>query len=244
MTSIATQTIKIVLVEDHKITRFGISTLLSTKADLQVCGEAATAAEGLNLVELHQPDIVIIDINLPDKNGLELTEEIKYKYSNIKVIVLSGETQKEIVKSAFGNGADSYCSKLAEDEKLLEAVYATSRGESWVDSKISKPIVEEFRTNRKEVVQFSEQNFYQYMLRPDRLTAKELEVLQLICAGMSNEEIATNLCISPGTVRTHTHKIFQKLNVNSRTQAMRVAIERGLVDTETIARIRRKYNKE
>jgi len=143
--------IKIVVVEDHKIVRLGIDALLSTKPDLHLCGEAATVAEGLSLIDAHQPDIAIVDINLLDDNGLALAKKVKEKYGeDIKIIIFPGFDCLEFVKAAFSNGADSYCTKMSDEKKLLEAIYTTYRGECWLDSSIQKLLVEDIRNGGRQ----------------------------------------------------------------------------------------------
>ncbi|GAX35495.1 response regulator transcription factor [Nodularia sp. NIES-3585] len=234
--------IRIALIEDHDLTRVGIRTALLQKEEVEVVGEAANAAAGLKMLKKVQPDIAIIDIGLPDKDGIELTRELKALSngddSGIKVLILTLQDNKEAVLAAFAAGADSYCMKDIKFDNLLEAVRVTYNGNAWIDPAIARivlqqaqknpPSRENISTDQKNILPKSEsgeeENTDTYTL-----TERELEVLQLIVEGCSNALIAERLYITVGTVKTHVRNILNKLCADDRTQAAVRALRSGLV---------------
>ncbi|MDM9381320.1 response regulator transcription factor [Chlorogloeopsis sp. ULAP01] len=239
--------IRVALIEDHDLTRVGIRTALQQKDEIEVVGEAANAADGLRLLKMLQPDIAIIDIGLPDKDGIELTREVKSfltgEESSTKVLILTLRDNKEAVLAAFAAGADSYCMKDIKFDNLLEAVRVTYNGNAWIDPAIARIVLQQARQNQhkpevlatdsktttttapsSEAVENNEE-----MIDPYTLTERELEVLQLIVEGCSNAVIAERLYITVGTVKTHVRNILNKLCADDRTQAAVRALRSGLV---------------
>jgi len=235
--------IRIALIEDHDLTRVGIRTALLQKEEIEVVGEAANAAEGLKMLKTVQPDIAIIDIGLPDKDGIELTRELKAiangAESATKVLILTLRDNKEAVLAAFAAGADSYCMKDIKFDNLLEAVRVTYNGNAWIDPAIARIVLQQAQHNppKQDAVslntKFSHQNSEsvdtQEIIEPYTLTERELEVLQLIVEGCSNALIAERLYITVGTVKTHVRNILNKLCADDRTQAAVRALRSGLV---------------
>jgi DNA-binding NarL/FixJ family response regulator len=235
--------IRIVLIEDHHLTRVGIRTALSQKKEIELVGEAATAAEGLKLLKTLQPDIAIVDIGLPDQDGIQLTKEVKAiaetEELNTKVLILTLQDNKESVLAAFAAGADSYCMKDINFDNLLEAVRVTYNGYAWIDPAIAKIVLQQAQQNPHKLVYISsdprnlaessesEQN--QQSIEPYALTDRELQVLQLIVEGCSNAVIAERLYITIGTVKTHVRNILNKLSADDRTQAAVRALRSGIV---------------
>jgi DNA-binding NarL/FixJ family response regulator len=235
--------IRVALVEDHDLTRVGIRTALQQNEEIDVVGEAGNAAEGMKLLKMLKPDIVIVDIGLPDKDGIELTREIKSatveEESPIKVLILTLRDNKEAVLAAFAAGADSYCMKDIKFDNLLEAVRVTYNGNAWIDPAIARIVLQQARQNQQksEVLADSKTNFQtaqtsetnEEAIDPYILTERELEVLQLIVEGCSNAVIAERLYITVGTVKTHVRNILNKLCADDRTQAAVRALRSGLV---------------
>ncbi|MBW4433172.1 MAG: response regulator transcription factor [Pelatocladus maniniholoensis HA4357-MV3] len=223
--------IRVVIIEDHELMRFAIVTALSANEQIEVCGEAENGFLGLSLIKKQNPDIALVDINLPDMNGAELCKKIKDTVP-VKVIILTADNTQDTVTKAFKCGADSYCIKNLPREKLAEVVHATHRGESWIDSTIGKILIENMRNQTN--VDAKNKKFHnkrEYICGVNVLSHREIDVLQLIAQGMSNEKIAEHLYISIGTVRSHVHRILQKLSCESRSQAAIKAISEGLVET-------------
>jgi len=235
--------IRIALIEDHDLTRVGIRTALLQKEEIEVVGEAATAAEGLRMLKKVQPDIAIIDIGLPDKDGIELTRELKSIFngedSPTKVLILTLRDNKEAVLAAFAAGADSYCMKDIKFDNLLEAVRVTYNGNAWIDPAIARIVLQQAQQNprlsegvladQKNQAQNPDIDENQEFIDPYTLTERELEVLQLIVEGCSNAVIAERLYITVGTVKTHVRNILNKLCADDRTQAAVRALRSGLV---------------
>ncbi|MCX7596093.1 MAG: response regulator transcription factor [Fischerella sp.] len=240
--------IRVVLIEDHDLTRVGIKTALQQKEEIEVVGEAANAADGLKLLKNIQTDIAIIDIGLPDKDGIELTREVKSIANGnepaTKVLILTLRDNKEAVLAAFAAGADSYCMKDIKFDNLLEAVRVTYNGNAWIDPAIARIVLQQAQQNphphKPEIApkdtkpsvptsQEAEVENEEEMIDPYTLTERELEVLQLIVEGCSNAVIAERLYITVGTVKTHVRNILNKLCADDRTQAAVRALRSGLV---------------
>lgn len=234
--------IRIVLIEDHDLTRVGIRTALQQKDEIEVLGEAGNAAEGLKLLKMLQPDIAIVDIGLPDKDGIALTREIKAIATGddaTRVLILTLRDNKEAVLAAFAAGADSYCMKDIKFDNLLEAVKVTYNGNAWIDPAIARIVLQQAQqnprspetelANNKNISQNTDFSENQELIDPYTLTERELEVLQLIVEGCSNAVIAERLYITVGTVKTHVRNILNKLCADDRTQAAVRALRSGLV---------------
>ncbi len=237
--------IRVALIEDHDLTRVGIRTALMQKDEIEVVGEAGNAAEGMKMLRLLQPDIAIIDIGLPDKDGIELTREVKSADTEeelgTKVLILTLRDNKEAVLAAFAAGADSYCMKDIKFDNLLEAVRVTYNGNAWIDPAIARIVLQQAQQknpHKPEVTSFDskivvnnpeESVDHLEALDPYTLTERELEVLHLIVEGCSNAVIAERLYITVGTVKTHVRNILNKLCADDRTQAAVRALRSGLV---------------
>lgn len=237
--------IRVALIEDHDLTRVGIRTALLQKQEIEVVGEATNAIEGLKMLKTLQPDIAIVDIGLPDKDGIELTREVKSTEHGeelaTKVLILTLRDNKEAVLAAFAAGADSYCMKDIRFDNLLEAVRVTYNGNAWIDPAIARIVLQQAQQNppKPEAITLdsksidtnsrSAENQSDDMIDPYTLTERELEVLQLIVEGCSNAVIAERLYITVGTVKTHVRNILNKLCADDRTQAAVRALRSGLV---------------
>ena len=217
--------IHVALIEDHNLTRLGIRTRLQQDIDFELVGEAANANDGLQILKTLQPDVAIVDIGLPDKNGIELIKEVKSQNPKLltKILVLTLRDSKETVLAAFAAGADSYCMKDKYDN-LPEAVRHTHNGNAWIDPAIARIVLQETQENSPTVTTESETNQFtskpeftnpieenKSIFDPYVLTERELEVLQLIVEGCSNSVIAERLYITVGTVKTHVRNILNKL---------------------------------
>jgi DNA-binding NarL/FixJ family response regulator len=231
--------IRVALIEDHDLTRLGIRTALQRNVDFEIVGEAANAADGLQILKTLQPDVAIVDIGLPDKDGIELTREVKSAPGLLtKILILTLRDSKEAVLAAFAAGADSYCMKDKYDN-LLEAVRHTHNGNAWIDPAIARIVLQQAQENppdsqKSDTNKFVEKSDFNNFrdednIDPYTLTERELEVLQLIVEGCSNAIIAERLYITVGTVKTHVRNILNKLCADDRTQAAVRALRSGLV---------------
>jgi DNA-binding NarL/FixJ family response regulator len=228
--------IRIALIEDHDLTRVGIRTALMQMEGIEVVGEANNAAEGLKMLKKIRPDIAIVDIGLPDKDGIELTKELKAvaegeEEIETKVLILTLRDNSEAVLAAFAAGADSYCMKDIKFDNLLEAVRVTHNGNSWIDPSIARIVLQQAQQNapKSTSIASSKSQEDQPPIEAYSLTDRELEVLQLIVEGCSNAAIAEKLYITIGTVKTHVRNILNKLCADDRTQAAVRALRSGIV---------------
>ncbi|MBV8885654.1 MAG: response regulator transcription factor [Chroococcidiopsidaceae cyanobacterium CP_BM_RX_35] len=234
--------IRVSLIEDHDLTRVGIRTALQQRQEIEVVGEAANASDGLKLVGTVHPDIAIVDIGLPDQDGIDLTRQIKATQDgegpHTKVLILTLRDNKEAVLAAFAAGADSYCMKDISFDNLLEALRVTYDGNAWIDPAIARIVLQQAQQipqaaetvpEAKTVAINAADAEYDQMIAAYPLTERELEVLQLIVEGCSNAVIAEKLYITVGTVKTHVRNILNKLCADDRTQAAVRALRSGLV---------------
>ncbi len=233
--------IRIVLVEDHDLTRVGLRTALQRSPGIQVVGEASNAIQGLKVLQELQPDVAIVDIGLPDGDGIELTHQLKQfqadrKEGATKVLILTMHDSESSVLAAFAAGADSYCMKDVSIDKLIEAVHSTDEGHAWIDPIVANVVLKCVRRSshspiyqRKTVEIGAVEPEVEHLLEGSPLTRRELEILQLVVQGYSNNAIAQELFISLGTVKTHVRNILNKLHADDRTQAAVLALRSGLV---------------
>ncbi|GJD19261.1 two component LuxR family transcriptional regulator [Rivularia sp. IAM M-261] len=233
--------ISVIVIEDNDLTRVGIRTTLQQNQDIQFAGEAINARDGLTLFKSSRPDIAIVDIGLPDKNGIELTKEIKLIAQGLnfqtKVLILTLNDDKQAVLAAFAAGADSYCMKDIKYDNLLEALHVTYNGNTWIDSTVSRTILQQnpslldkgFYGANKFISPASNSDEDLEFLHMYPLTERELEVLRLIASGFTNAKISKELYITVGTVKSHVRNILNKLCADDRTQAAVNALRYGIV---------------
>ena len=235
--------IKVVLIEDHDLTRIGLKTVLQAQENIQVVGDAANATQGLQLLQNYRPDVAMVDIGLPDLDGIELTRRFRQWQTqsgdhSTKVLILTMHDGQDSVLAAFAAGADSYCMKDIQVIQLVEAIQSTASGQSWIDPAIASIILGQVRRDaavessksRGRTVEISAVGSgYEPFLGNMPLTIRELEILELIVAGCSNADISRRLYITIGTVKTHVRNILNKLSADDRTQAAVRALRSGLV---------------
>jgi two-component system, NarL family, response regulator LiaR len=233
--------IRVALIEDHDLTRVGMRTALQQRGGIEVLGEAPNATEGLKLLETSKPDVAIVDIGLPDMDGVELTRRFKQSQTesqdlHTKILILTLQDNEEVVLAAFAAGADSYCMKDVSIDNLVEALRVTNEGNSWIDPAIARVVLTQARQNNpaeaieaKTISISAAEPEYNQIIEAYPLTERELEVLQLIVEGCSNAAIAEKLYITVGTVKTHVRNILNKLCADDRTQAAVRALRSGLV---------------
>ncbi len=241
--------ITVVLIEDHDLTRIGLVAAINQFDNIKVVGDAANGNDGLKVLTQNHPDIAIIDIGLPDIDGIELTEKFKQslvqKEKQTKVIILTMHTQEDSVLAAFAAGADSYSLKDVSLENLNQAIKITYEGDSWIDPAIARVVLQQAKKikplnpietqleidpslSSREIESLDPES--QKIVDNFPLTDRELEVLELIVAGCNNAQIAEKLFVSVGTIKTHVRNILNKLCVDDRTQAAVCALRSGLVE--------------
>ncbi|WP_026567730.1 response regulator [Bacillus sp. UNC41MFS5] len=227
-------TTKIVIIDDHQLFREGVKRILEFEKSFQVVAEGNDGCEALSLVEEFHPDVVIMDINMPQVNGVEATRELVDKYPDTKIIILSIHDDENYVTHALQTGAIGYLLKEMDADALIEAVKVVAEGGSYLHPKVTHNLVNEYRKLAAGVAR-SGGAYLQTMeiRRPlHLLTRRECEVLQMLADGKSNRGIGEALFISEKTVKNHVSNILQKMNVNDRTQAVVVAIKNGWVEVK------------
>ncbi len=209
---------KIIICDDQDIVRDGLALLLKLETDIEIVGVAANGVEAIELIAKKQPDLVLMDLKMSVMNGVDATREIKTKFPAVKVLVLTTYGTDDWIFDAVRAGASGYLLKDAPREEVLKAVRGTVAGKNYVDPAIAGKILGEISGSKKKPSN----------LITGKLTQREIEVLQLLAKGLSNEDISKKLFLSEGTVRNHVSSIVDKLGVSDRTQAAIMAIQHGL----------------
>jgi DNA-binding NarL/FixJ family response regulator len=209
---------KILLCDDQAVIRDGLEMLLNLEKDFQVVGAAQDGAEALDLAAQKQPDLILMDLKMPIMNGIEATREIRKRFPNIKILVLTTYDDDEWVFDAIRAGAAGYLLKDTPRQKIVEAIRGTLEGKTFVDPAVAGKLLNQVTTNQTQPAS----------ILKTKLTERELDVLHQLAKGMTNPDIAAHLHLSEGTVRNHVSAILEKLNVSDRTQAAILAIQHGL----------------
>lgn len=213
-------TIRLLLVDDHAVVRSGLKMLLGSQKEMEIVGEAGSAAEALTETERVKPTVILMDIGLPDKTGIEATREIKRKFPDVNIVALTIHEDEEYFFQMLDAGASGYVPKRAAPEELITAINAAAIGEVYLYPSLAKLLVRDF---------FSNERTGDEKVNLDGLTDREREVLTHLAEGASNTEIATALVISPKTVERHRENIMRKLNLHSRSELVRYAIRKGII---------------
>lgn len=228
-----TSPIRIVIADDHPIVRRGIRDLLETEEDLEVVGEATNGKDAVEVVVTTHPDLVLMDLVMPEMDGIEATSYIINQWPEARIVVLTSFATDDMVFPAIKAGAIGYLLKDSEPEDLVQAIYQTHRGEASLHPKIARKLLQEISSGpEKSDNVLNSHGTYPAKPPVDPLTNREVEVLQLLARGKSNQDIAEALVISPGTVRTHVSNILSKLHLASRTQATLYALKQGFTSLD------------
>ena len=211
---------RILLVDDHDIVRLGLMTLLNDQPDMEVVGEASTAADAVKAVEKLSPDVVLMDIRLPGEGGIEATRQITSRFQNSKVVMLTSFADDELVMRAISAGAVGYVLKQVGNEELLRAIQAAARGEALLDPSITARLISRVR----EADRKSQEDAFR------TLTDREMDVLVHLARGKTNAEIATLLNLSEKTVGNYISNMFEKLHLNNRIELAAYAYEHHLFE--------------
>jgi len=209
--------IKVLITDDHPVVREGLSAMLNKEPDIQVVGEAENGTEAIDKAKELQPDVVLMDLRMPEVDGVEAMRQIRAANPGIKFIVLTTYDNDEYIFKGIEAGARAYLLKDAPREELFKAIRAVYKGESLIEPAVAGKVLDRFAelSRQAQVV--------------DALSEREVEVLKLMAKGAANKEIAAGLCISESTVKTHIQTIFQKLGVGDRTEAVTEAIKKGII---------------
>ncbi len=211
--------IKLILVDDHDIVRAGLRMLLEAQPNIEIVAEASSGAEAIALAEKYQPNVILMDVTMPDMNGIQTTRQIKAHHPKIAVLALTIHEEEDYFFQMLDAGASGYIPKRAAPEDLLRAIHTVHRGEVFLHSSVAGALVKDFleRGNADSPTE------------PSNLTEREQEVLTLIAEGLTNKQIGEKLGISPKTVARHRDNITKKLNLSSRAELTRYAIQKGLI---------------
>jgi DNA-binding NarL/FixJ family response regulator len=211
--------ISVVLAEDHHVVRTAIAEFLAKEQDIEVVGEVAEGDSLLQEVDRMKPDVLLLDAHMPGREVVESAETIRKRHPQIRILVLSAYDRREYVVGLLKAGAAGYVLKDDSPEMLLRALRAVAHGEEWVSPRVAKQLVESVRRGGK---------------RPQaQLTEREMDVLQLMAAGLKNDEIAGELVITTQTVKNHVRSIFRKLEVETRVEAVLWALNHGVSGDRT-----------
>lgn len=200
--------IRILLVDDHIVMRMGLATAASGEADMKVVAEAGDGLEAIQAYRVHRPDVVVLDLRMPKKNGIETIQLLREEFGPVRVLVFSNYAGGDEVFQAFKAGASGFVAKEMALERLLEAIRRVHAGDQYLPPEIA------MRMNGRVISQLSN---------------RELEVLAFVAKGLSNKEIGAALDVAEGTIKVHLKNILAKLNVSDRTQAILVAVKRGII---------------
>jgi two-component system NarL family response regulator len=209
--------IRVILAEDHPVVRSGIKNLLGSSPDIEVVGEADDGEKAYQLVQEHNPDVLLLDLELPVMDGVELAEKMAKENNPVKILVLSSYSDREYITEMLSLGINGYLLKDEVPQNILNAIRGVSQGEQgWVSREVAALLG---KISTQEIER-------------DPLTPREMEVLGLVVEGQINREIAFNLDISEKTVEKHLHNVFKKLDVSSRVEAAVLAVEENLIPSE------------
>jgi two-component system response regulator NreC len=212
-------TIRLLLVDDHAVVRSGLKMLLENERDVEIVGEASSASEAMEAATRLKPNVILMDIGLPDLSGIDATREIKKRDSDVSIVALTIHEDEEYFFKMLEAGASGYVPKRAAPEELITAIRAAAGGQVYLYPSLAKLLVRDYLDGGRASAEQPASD----------LTDREQEVLTYLAEGASNEEIASSLVISPKTVARHRENIMRKLNLHSRSELVRYAIRKGII---------------
>jgi two-component system response regulator NreC len=213
------KSIRVLLVDDHQVLRDGLRLLMESEPDMVVIGEAADGQQALESAKNLRPDVVVMDLSLPDISGIEVTRQVTKNYPDMKVLVLSMHSKKEFVINAIEAGAAGYVPKSSTHESLLDAIRTIQSGQRYLHPMAANALVEGYIEDGSSAEQ-----------RYQELTEREQEVFQLSAKGYTSKEIGERLFISPKTVDTYRQRGYEKLGIEHRSEVIRLALNLGILD--------------
>ncbi|MBI5287689.1 MAG: response regulator transcription factor [Chloroflexi bacterium] len=211
---------KVLLVDDQILFRKGVRALLEAEEDIEIVSEAGNGNEAANKVKAYRPDVVLMDIHMPECDGIEATRLIKAEHPDVKIVILTVSDEDDDLFEAIKAGAEGYLLKNLRPDELIQMLRSVVANEAPLSPAIASKLLGEFRRHPRDE---------EKQPHGPELTSREREVLQLVAEGMSNAEIGLKLCVVEGTVKNHLHNILEKLHLQNRVQAAAYAMRAGLV---------------
>lgn len=212
--------IRVLIVDDHDIVREGLKSLLSLEDDVEIVGTASAAMDCIRMLKECHSDVILMDLKMPGVSGIEATRLIKEAHPFIKVVLLTNYDDEEYIQSAVEYGVDGYVLKDIKRGDLANVIRIVSQGKAYIDPSVTYKLMGKFKPQTKSKKKSAS---------PPYLSERELQILELVVEGRTNREIADTLFLSLDTVKSHLKHIFQKLRVNTRSKATRIAIQKGIV---------------
>ena len=215
----------ILIIDDHPLFREGLKAIIERDRKFEVVGEAGNGREGLRMVKKLKPDLVLVDISLPDQSGIQLTSEIRSLLPDTRVMIISMHSKIDYIAEAFQAGATGYVVKESASERLMNGLEYVSKGEYFLDSSVSHEVVKKLMGTPGKEARISDAAY-------GTLTPREQEVMRLLAEGLSAKEVGGKLFISPKTVENHRSNIMRKLDLHSTVELIRYAAKLGLIDVD------------
>jgi DNA-binding NarL/FixJ family response regulator len=215
----------IIIIDDHPLFREGLKTIISRDDRFKVVGEAGSGDEGLEITKRLKPDLVIVDISLPDQSGIQLTRDLRRHFSETKILIVSMHSKIDYIAEAFQAGATGYVVKESASERLLQGLKSVAKGDYYLDSSVSHAVVENLMKSPLKAAKITDADYA-------TLTPREQEVMRFLAEGLSSKAVAEKLFISPKTVENHRANIMNKLGLHSTIELVRYAAKLGLIDVD------------